>query len=146
MTNQGLVTLTKKTHNKSIKFAHKERALGRGKSAAPLISFVILSMNKLTRIIIVSSVIAFIGTFTFSVITSEGVTYSPGISTTEMDSMSYTDASELMASRAQKITAYEFISSSIATSWFWVNFFQLWLVMVTVSTISFVVTEKWQNE
>jgi hypothetical protein len=31
VTNQGLVTLTKKTHNKSIKFAHKERALGRGK-------------------------------------------------------------------------------------------------------------------
>jgi len=76
-------------------------------------------MNKSLKAFFISSIIAFIATFSFSIITYEGVMYSPGISVSEMDTMSYTEASDLMAQRATKLSVYEYITSSITTKYYW---------------------------
>jgi len=100
-------------------------------------------MNKNTKAIIVSAIIAIIGSFTFSVVTSKGVLYSPGVSSTEMDTLSYTEVAELMTNRARQMTTVEYLSSNIGSKWFWVNIFKMWVVLFIVSTLSIFITNKW---
>ncbi len=100
-------------------------------------------MHKYTKAIIVTAVIAIIGSFLFAVVTAKGVMYSPGVSTTEMDSMSYTEVTELMTSRAHQMTTTEYISSNIASMWFWKNIFKIWVIMFIVGIMSFFITDKW---
>ena len=100
-------------------------------------------MNKCIKIIIITAIVALLGSFTFAVITAKGVMYSPGVSTTEMDTLSYTEVAELMTSRAHQMTTTEYITSNIASKWFWINIFKIWAVMFIVSIASFFITDKW---
>jgi hypothetical protein len=102
-------------------------------------------MNKPLKALIISLIIAFIATFAFSIITYEGVMYSPGISTAEMDTMSYTEASDLMAQRATKLSVYDYITNSVTTKYYWLNFTQLWVVMVIACFVTFLLTERATN-
>ncbi len=100
-------------------------------------------MNKNTKAIIISAVIAIIGSFAFAVVTAKGVMYSPGVSTIEMDTLSYTEVTELMTSRAHQMTTTEYIISNISSKWFWVNILKIWAVMFIVSILSIFITDKW---
>ncbi len=102
-------------------------------------------MNKYIKSFLISAVIAFIGAIIYAAATSKGVMYSPGITTTEMDALSYTEASTLMQSRAHEVSAYDFLASSIGASWFWLNLVKLWSAMLLVSFVSFLITDKWRN-
>ena len=102
-------------------------------------------MNKYIKSLIVCSIVAFIGTTYFTVITHEGVSYSPGISTLDMDTLTYTEVTEIMQERKQTVSAFEFIKISINSIWFWKNVFQVWSIMLAVSFLSFIATDKWVN-
>ena len=104
---------------------------------------VIFKMNKSIKVIIITAIVALLGSFTFAVITAKSVMYSPGVSTTEMDTLSYTEVAELMTSRAHQMTTTEYIASNIASKWFWINIFKIWAVMFIVSIASFFITDKW---
>ena len=103
-------------------------------------------MSKSLTALIISVAISFVATFAFSIFTYEGVMYSPGISTTEMDTMSYTEASELMTQRAKTLSIYEYITSSVTTKYYWVNFVQLWLIMGLACFTTFMLIERATNE
>jgi len=100
-------------------------------------------MKKNTKAIIISAVIAIIGAFSFVAVTAKGVTYSPSISTTEMDTLSYTEFAKTMTSRAHQMTAVEYISNNITTKFFWLSIFKIWASMFVVSILSILITNKW---
>lgn len=75
--------------------------------------------------------------------TMQGVTYTPGIDETELENLSYSEASELMAKRSHKTTASEFIISNIGSLWFWGYIFRLWLLLFVVSISAIIIKEKW---
>ena len=100
-------------------------------------------MSKLIKVLIISSVVAFIGTLCFAFITaSEGVTYSPGISSTEMETLSYTELLKIKAEREKRMSPFDAMASNLVTPLFWIEFLKFWIAMVIVSLISHVLIRK----
>ena len=100
-------------------------------------------MKKYSKAFIVSAIVALIGTILFTFATMKGVSYSPAISTEEMETLTYSEVTKLMLERKQETSAFEYISSSIRSGWFWTNTLKFWFLMLVVSFTSFIVAEKW---
>jgi len=86
-------------------------------------------MPRTLKAILVCAIIPLIVMFVFFLFEANGTSYTPPISTSEMETLSYNEVLELMNRRGTETSKFESLQLSINNTWFWKNLFSNWLIL-----------------
>lgn len=104
---------------------------------------VALYMNRYVFLAATSFLLAAFTACFLIILSTEGVSYSPGVSPDQLEGISYQEASELMQSQATPVSYAQAIRINITSTFFWWQVFLLSSGAAVVSTVSSFLTDKW---
>jgi hypothetical protein len=76
----------------------------------------------------ISAIIAVIFTFLQAIIFGGGAKYVPAVEWSQIESMTYSDATNYLMERSQKISGFESFINGLGFFRFWVEIFKVWLL------------------
>ncbi len=94
----------------------------------PAVRFLKMKKSDFLKAFAISAIIAVIFTFFQAIIFGGGAKYVPAVEWSKIESMTYSDATNYLMERSQKISGFESLVNGIGFFRFWVDLFKVWLL------------------
>jgi hypothetical protein len=95
------------------------------------------------KALVISALMSFITTLFVTLLTGRGYKYEPGISSTEMETLTYQEVVTLMQQRQVQNSPWEYLSNVLSDPYFLLALVGQWLVLAVVIFLSCWVFVKW---